>query len=710
MQFVLRSHLLALLALALLALALLSPLATQAIADEPAPAPTKLSTARGDAMIARYFARQTAKLEADCLAGITSLDDWKTRREAMQQELLTMLGLSPMPEKTDLKTTITGRVEHPDFIVEKLHYQSSPGLYVTGNLYLPRDTAKPAPAILYVCGHGKVVQDGKSMGNKTHYQHHGGWLAKNGYVCLVIDTIQLGELEGIHHGTYREGMWWWLSRGYTPAGVEAWNCVRAIDLLETRKEVDADKIGVTGRSGGGAYSWWIAAIDERIKVAIPTAGITDLRNHVVDGCVEGHCDCMFMVNQYRWDYPAVAAMVAPRPLLIANTDSDPIFPLDGVVRTFDKVRSIYQLYGKAENVGLNITSGGHVDTQELQVTAIRWLDVHLRGESRPIENVAQKHFEPRELKVFETLPADEITTKIHDSFVAVAPSPALPSSAAEWSETAASWQKELRSTALRNWPDAAPKEAPKTAFDVTSDGIRFRAIDFLSEEDIPLRIYIAHRAGLEKPDLAVLQVLDDQDWTSFLATYRGSFAEQLKDEALPPADAEAAKSTSQMFAAFPWAMCYVAPRGVGPTVFNQDARKQIQIRRRFYLLGQTLELMQAWDIRRALQTVRSNEVLGDTPLWLEAHRDMAATSLYAALYEPPLKRIDLHQLPISHASGSTPLFGILRTLDLPQTVALAATNSQVVIYGDAEPWTYPAQVAKNLAWPAKQLQFRKPAE
>ena len=117
-------------------------------------------------------------------------------------------------------------------------------------------------------------------------------------------------------------MWWWLNRGYTPAGVEAWNCMRALDYLETRPEVDGDKLGVTGRSGGGAYSWWIAAIDERIKGAVPVAGITDLQNHVVDGGVEGHCDCMFMVNTYRWDYPQVAALVAPRPLLIANTDSD----------------------------------------------------------------------------------------------------------------------------------------------------------------------------------------------------------------------------------------------------------------------------------------------------------------------------------------------------------------------------------------------------
>ena len=81
----------------------------------------------------------------------------------------------------------------------------------------------------------------------------------------------------------------------------------------------------------------------RIKVAVPVAGITDLHNHVVDGCVEGHCDCMFFVNTYRWDYPAVAALAVPRPLLIANCDKDTIFPLDGVSRLYWKVRGVYGL-------------------------------------------------------------------------------------------------------------------------------------------------------------------------------------------------------------------------------------------------------------------------------------------------------------------------------------------------------------------------------
>jgi dienelactone hydrolase len=353
----------------------------------------------GDALVGKYFAQQTRELTDRALADIKSLEDWLAVRAEYRRQLFEMLGLDPLPPKSALNPVMTGTIESDDFVVEKLHFQSLPGLYVTGNLYRPKQQDGPLPAILYVCGHGGVKKNGISYGNKTHYQQHGAWYARNGYVCLMIDTIQLGEIEGIHHGTYREKMWWWNNRGYTPAGVEAWNCLRSLDYLQSRDEVDDDRIGVTGRSGGGAYSWWIAALDERIKVAVPVAGITSLHNHVVDGCVEGHCDCMFMVNTYRWDYPMIAALVAPRPLLISNTDKDSIFPLEGVIDVHRKVRRIYELYEAGDQLGLHITEGPHEDTQELRVHAFRWFNRFLKVDLSLIDAVTTSFFDVEQLKV-----------------------------------------------------------------------------------------------------------------------------------------------------------------------------------------------------------------------------------------------------------------------------------------------------------------------
>ena len=116
-------------------------------------------------------------------------------------------------------------------------------------------------------------------------------------------------------------MWWWQSLGYTPAGVECWNGMRALDYLETRPEVDAKRIGVTGPlRRRGDVAGGSPAADERVKCVVPVAGIADLHAHVSegyagrlrDGVIAGHCDCMYMVNTYRWDFAAGDRPCAPR--------------------------------------------------------------------------------------------------------------------------------------------------------------------------------------------------------------------------------------------------------------------------------------------------------------------------------------------------------------------------------------------------------------
>ena len=123
--------------------------------------------ARNDQMLADYFRAETAAIAGHCLADIHSLDDWQARRGEYRRQLQEMLGLWPMPERTDLKPVITGKLEQAEFTVEKLHFQALPKLYVTANLYLPKKLEQPAPAILYVCGHSRVMTNGVSCGNKA---------------------------------------------------------------------------------------------------------------------------------------------------------------------------------------------------------------------------------------------------------------------------------------------------------------------------------------------------------------------------------------------------------------------------------------------------------------------------------------------------------------------------------------------------------------
>lgn len=574
-----------------------------AIADQP----------KGDQLVDEYFRIQTEKISEATFKDIHTAEDWNARKSIYREQLFEMLGLTPRPPKSPLHATITGTVEEEDFVVENLHFQSREGLYVTGNLYRPKEVDKPLPAILYVCGHGRVKMDGVSYGNKTHYQHHGAWFARNGYVCLTIDTIQLGEIEGIHHGTYREKRWWWNQRGYTPAGVEAWNCIRALDYLQSRDEVDGDRIGVTGRSGGGAYSWWVAALDERVKVAVPVAGITSLKNHVVDGCVEGHCDCMYMLNTYRWDFAKVAALVAPRPLLITNTDKDRIFPLDGVVDVYQKTRKIYDLHDATALLGLQISEGPHKDTQELRVAAFRWFNKHLKGDESLIETTATKFFEPQQLKVFETLPEDEIVTTVDETFVAKTKSDSNLAQAREL----------IREKCLGGWPhenEAEPLDV-KQVGQFTDGGVTLVQYEFTSQTPYRLSFWVAgvdDQKTLSSNNSSRACFLNQSDWVktrrlfdltrsarpSDAANNESEKSNDTIDESWPT-DVVWKKVVDQVHAVSPSPLVFFMPRNVGPTKWSDDERVATHIERRFMLLGQSTEAMQAYDCYRAIQALRS---------------------------------------------------------------------------------------------------------
>jgi len=511
---------------------------------------------------------------------------WEAKRDGYREQLREMLGLSPEPSRGDLRVVVTGTVAADRVVVEKLHFQILPGLYVTANYYRPPgDGGERRPTILYFSGHGPTYgQDGRSCGNKVSYQHHGIWFARHGYNCLILDTVQWGEIPGEHHGTYRLGRWWWVSRGYTPAGLETWAGVRALDYLVSRSDVDAEKLGVTGRSGGGAYSWFLAALDERVKVAAPTAGITSLRDHVMGGVIEGHCDCMFMVNVHGWDFDRVAALVAPRPLLIANTDKDSIFPLGGVLRMHAATRRIYELLGAGDNLGLQIAEGPHKDMQPLHVGAFHWFERFLRGRGLMdmIREPAEPIFAPDELRVFEELPKDEINTRADEVFVP-AVQPEVPRNAEEWVTLRDGLRRRLFASVL---PESVLTSG-RTEFPLYGDGVK--------------------------------------EW----------------------------------------------PHGI----------------RRYLLAGMPPDVL-----RTSFEVTR---LAAAAPAVEAAEGDAAVRLLYASLVLPPVAGRELHLrgLPSSHRSG--PFYpGIMKFMDLPQAVALAAERGKVVLTGRPEDWQWAVAAAQ----------------
>ncbi len=642
----------------------------------------------GERMAAEYFRRQTERVAARALTGVHTLADWQARRATYRQQLLEMLGLSPPPPRGDLKATLTGKVETEKFTVEKIHFQSLPGLYVTANLYIPKTLNGRAPTVLYLCGHLRTVKDGIAYGTKVGYQHHPAWLAEHGYVAMIIDTLEMGEIEGEHHGTHRRGMWWWPTRGYTPAGVETWNAIRALDYLETRPEVDPKRIGVTGRSGGGAYTWFLAAVDDRPSALIPVAGITDMTNHVVDGCIEGHCDCMFQLNTYGWDFSLLAALAAPRPLLLSNSDKDRIFPLDGVQRIHFDLKRIYKLYNAEDKLGLLITEGPHGDTQDLQTPAFRWLNRWLKKETGLLYEPALKRFEAPQLKVFTTLPADQINTRIHDTFVPAAPPAAIPSTRQEWRTLTDRWSAALREKVFNNWPATDPGQAVKIVSDRTHNDVRARLVEFQPDDVYRLQFALLTNSR-QTPSRLAVHVLDEEQWRRWGAAggryFPDLFPSENNDGA---AGAELLKPLLEGTA-----IALVTPRGAGPNAWRKE--KETHIRRRFLLLGQSLETMQVWDTRAALAALRAVPRLGGLPCSLHGAGTMSVVALFAALFEDGVTSLDLEQPPATLNHG--PSFpNVLRFLDMPQLVALALPRAVNLTGADPRDWEWSLKAAKLL--------------
>jgi len=607
------------------------------ICSSLAAGPVGATNAGGQAMIEAFLRDEAVRLDAQFLAGITNRQQWEARRPELRREYLEMLGLWPLPERTPLNAQVTGTIARDEgFRVEKLHFQSRPHLYVTGNLYLPKDAQPGAklPAVLYVCGHADRGRDG----NKTAYQHHGMWFATHGYVCLVIDSLQLGEIAAIHHGTYRYNRWWWQARGYTPAAVEGWNGIRALDYLQSRPEVDPDRLAVTGRSGGGAASFWIAAADERVKVAVPVSGLGDLEDHVGGKTVNGHCDCMFLINTFQWPWTDIAALIAPRPLLFENSGHDSLFPMNGNDRIRARLEQLYGFYtNRTEQLfDIGITPGGHNDNPELRLMAYRWINWHLQGSNAPVTEPELPAFEGRQLRAFPNeLPADELNTKIDELFVPMATN-ALPTTVAAFQGWRTDRLAELRRIVFRPLPG---KFEPQTALNL---GRKPQAGALTTEPGIAThwKYFPASRRQLDgKRWLVVLGPDDSLDTKpEWLARLAGDDAVLL-----------------------------VAPRGTGPTRWSDPAPFAIQ--RSLALLGRTADGDRVHDVLAVAAHVLHGR---SSARWTVTGRGQAGViAAYAALFEPRLAEIVAVDPPASHRDG--PIFlNVLRVLDVPDALGMLA--------------------------------------
>jgi len=317
-------------------------------------------------------------------ASLTTEKDLLQLQDEMRGHFLDMLGGLPT-KKTPLNPQITGRIQMRGFHIEKLIFESLPGVYVTALVCAPDDGNQLHPAVLVPSGH--------SENGKVHYQSICQRLVQRGYVVISWDPVGQGERSQFWDSKKAKSRYNLICAEHAVLGNlaylagtnlarwEIWDGIRALDYLLTRPDVDPERINITGTSGGGTQAAYIAALDPRIKVVIPSCYITALPMRVYnrifqDPDSDPEQDLYGMVSN-GIDHPGLLLMMYPRPVFVAAAVLD-FFPIEGTHRTFREVEDLYARFGHPDRIAMHEGYHGHEYSAENQEAAFQFLD-HFNG-------------------------------------------------------------------------------------------------------------------------------------------------------------------------------------------------------------------------------------------------------------------------------------------------------------------------------------------
>ncbi len=301
-------------------------------------------------------------------------------RASLRKSVLEMIGGLPA-EKTDMHATVTGRISGNGFHIEKLVYQSLPGLYVTGLVYVPENGDKTHPAVLVPAGH--------STNGKIHYQELCQRLVQRGYLVISWDPIGQGERSQFWDAKAKKSRYNLICAehavmgnlaylaGTSLARWEVWDGMRAVDYLLTRPDVDGQRISLTGTSGGGFQTALLGALDDRIKVIIPSCYITSLPMRVenrifLDPDSDPEQDLYGFISR-GVDHAGLLLMMYPRPVMVAAATLD-FFPVQGTHKSYSEVRAFYERFGHADRIGFAESYNTHQYSLKNQEAALNFLD------------------------------------------------------------------------------------------------------------------------------------------------------------------------------------------------------------------------------------------------------------------------------------------------------------------------------------------------
>lgn len=339
------------------------------------------------------------------------LEEWKAEARAKVFELL-----SYRPDPSDPKPHIIERVDKGDYVRERLTFHTAPDVEVPAYVLLPKRAKFPAPAVLALHDHGGFYYWGKEKLNEIENEHPAltsyrreyydglsfpATLARRGYVVMTIDMFYFGERrlvldedlergindrskfepeETIRKINHRNGEAECtvfrniLHSGFTWGGVLLWDDIRTIDYLQTRPEVDPDRIACAGLSVGGWRTNFLAAMDPRIKAACIAGWMTSFRHLIPHHEIYTVPNAMVPGLFDYLDYPDVGSLTMPNPLLVVHGWQDDLFPPEGVKAAFENLTRCYRSIGKPERFETFTYDGPHKFPAQAQRRMIEWFD------------------------------------------------------------------------------------------------------------------------------------------------------------------------------------------------------------------------------------------------------------------------------------------------------------------------------------------------
>ncbi len=330
-------------------------------------------------MVQEYFVDQVRHVEQQAdqrRAALKSRADAEAYVREVQEKIQRCFG--PWPEKTPLNPRVTGTVERDQYRIEKVIFESRPGFLVTGNLYLPQGRPFPLPGVIGVCGHS---DNGKAS---LPYQSFAQGLARQGYVVLIFDPIGQGERlqypdeklrsrigVGVREHLYGGNQQFLIGEFF--GSWRAWDGIRALDYLLTRPEVDPKHIGLTGNSGGGTMTTWLCGVDRRWTMAAPSCFVTTFRRNCENELPADTEQCPPLALALGLDHSDFLAAMAPKPIVMLTKEGD-FFDVRGSEQSLPRLRRLYGLLGREENISLFTEPGYHGYSQGSREAMYRWFN------------------------------------------------------------------------------------------------------------------------------------------------------------------------------------------------------------------------------------------------------------------------------------------------------------------------------------------------